>query len=387
MHKPTLIRSSTSATADDIAWMERALELAREGTALAHPNPMVGAVVVKDGEAVGRGYHRYDERDHAEILALREAGEKARGATLYVTLEPCCHTGRTGPCTKAIIAAGVRRVVAAMEDPNLEVAGQGFAELRTAGLHVTEGVEEDEAMRLNEDFACWIKTQLPFVTLKAALTLDGQIAMRPGQETSITGGPARDAGQRLRHAADAVLTGIGTVLADDPLLTDRTGLARRRKLLRVVVDSNLRITPDKKIVESSEEDVVVFTVQPCGTEKTRAIERAGVEVVSVPASEGHVELREVLRELGRRQVLNLLLEAGAELNGAAIAEGIVDKIVLFYAPKIMGTGGVPLAALPSSGFLKAPALSRLTLHGLGRDFAVEGYFRDVYGHNGTHWED
>jgi diaminohydroxyphosphoribosylaminopyrimidine deaminase/5-amino-6-(5-phosphoribosylamino)uracil reductase len=223
-----------------------------------------------------------------KLWRLREAGEKARGATLYVNLEPCCHTGRTGPCTKAIIAAGVRRVVAAMEDPNPEVAGQGFAELRTAGLHVTEGVEEDEAMRLNEDFACWIKTQLPFVTLKAALTLDGQIAMRPGHETAITDGPARDAGQRLRHAADAVLTGIGTVLADDPLLTDRTGLARRRKLLRVVVDSNLRITPDKKIVESAEEDVVVFTAQACGTgEKSRAIERAGVEVVSVPAREGH----------------------------------------------------------------------------------------------------
>jgi diaminohydroxyphosphoribosylaminopyrimidine deaminase/5-amino-6-(5-phosphoribosylamino)uracil reductase len=252
---------------------------------------------------------------------------------------------------------------------------------------VTEGIEQDEAMRLNEDFACWIKTQLPFVTLKAALTLDGQIAMKPGHETSITGGPARDAGQRMRHAADAVLTGIGTVLADDPLLTDRTGLARRRKLLRVVVDSNLRITPDKKIVESAEEDVVVFTAQSSSTEKSRAIERAGVEVVSLPAREGHVELREVLRELGRRQTLNLLLEAGAELNGAALAEGIVDKMVLFYAPKIMGTGGVPLAALPSSGFLNAPSLSRLTLHGLGRDFAVEGYFRDVYGHNGTHRED
>src|SRR6202142_667368 len=243
MPKPTLIRSSTSVSADDSGWMERALELAREGTALAHPNPMVGAVVVKDGEVVGRGYHRYDQLDHAEIVALREAGKDARGGTLYVNLEPCCHTGRTGPCTKAIIAAGVRRVVAAMEDPNPEVAGQGFAELRTAGLHVTEGIEEDEAMRLNEDFACWIKTQLPFVTLKAALTLDGQIAMKPGRETAITSGEAREAVQRMRHAADAILTGIGTVLADDPLLTDRTGLARRRKLLRVVVDSSLRITP------------------------------------------------------------------------------------------------------------------------------------------------
>ena len=384
MPKPTLIRSSTSASADDSTFMDRALELAREGTGLAHPNPMVGAVVVKNGEVIGRGYHVYDERDHAEIVALREAGKDARDATLYVNLEPCCHTGRTGPCTKAIIKAGIRRVVAAMEDPNPEVAGQGFAELRTAGLHVAEGVGEDEAMRLNEDFACWIKTRLPFVTLKAALTLDGQIAMKPGHETAITGGVAREAVQQMRHAADAVLTGIGTVLADDPLLTDRTGLPRRRKLLRVVVDSKLRMTPKAKIVQSAQDDVVVFTAQASNSGQSRAIEQAGVEVISVPAQKGHVELREVLRQLGRRQMLNLMIEAGAELNGAAIGEGIVDKMVLFYTPKIMGTGGVPLAQLPSSGFAKAPALSRLTLHGYGRDFAVEGYFRDVYRDNGTH---
>jgi diaminohydroxyphosphoribosylaminopyrimidine deaminase/5-amino-6-(5-phosphoribosylamino)uracil reductase len=361
--------------------MERTLDLAREGIGLAHPNPMVGAIVVKDGEVAGSGYHLYDERDHAEIVALRDAGENARGGTLYVNLEPCCHTGRTGPCTKAIIQAGIRRVVAAMQDPNPDVAGQGFAELRTAGLHVTEAIEENEAMLLNEDFACWIKTQLPFVTLKAALTLDGQIAMYPGHETAITEDAARQAAQRMRHAADAVLTGIGTILADDPLLTDRTGLARRRKLLRVVVDSKLRITPEAKIVQSAADDVVVFTAQASATEKSRAIERAGAEVVNVPAREGHVELREVLRELGQRRILNLLMEGGAELNGAAIGAGIVDKMVLFYAPKIMGTGGVPLATLPSSGFPNAPSLSRLTLRGFGRDFAVEGYFRDVYGDN------
>jgi diaminohydroxyphosphoribosylaminopyrimidine deaminase/5-amino-6-(5-phosphoribosylamino)uracil reductase len=364
--------------------MERALQLAREGTGLAHPNPMVGVVVVKDGEVVGRGYHLFDERDHAEIVALREAGHKARGATLYVNLEPCCHTGRTGPCTKAIIQAGVQRVVAAMPDPNPEVAGQGFAELRTAGLRVTEGVGEDEAVHLNEDYACWITTRLPFVTLKAALTLDGQIAMKPGHETAITKGAAREAAQQLRHAADAVVTGIGTVLADDPLLTDRTGRARRRKLLRVVLDSKLRITPKAKIVQSANDDVVVFTAQASNSAKRRAMERAGVEVVSVPAPRGRLELRGVLCDLGRRQILNLLIEAGAEVNGAAIGGGLVDKMVLFYAPKIMGTGGVPLAQMPSSGFPKAPLLSRLTLREYGRDFAVEGYFRDVYGHNGTH---
>jgi diaminohydroxyphosphoribosylaminopyrimidine deaminase/5-amino-6-(5-phosphoribosylamino)uracil reductase len=363
--------------------MERALELARDGIGLAHPNPVVGAVIVKNGVVVGRGYHVYDDRDHAEIVALRQAGREARGATLYVNLEPCCHTGRTGPCAKAIIDAGVRRVVAAMEDPNPRVAGQGFAELRTAGIHVTTGVEEEEALRLNEDFARWIRTGLPLVTLKAAVTLDGQIAMRAGHETAITDGAARQAVQRMRHAADALLTGIGTILADDPLLTDRTELPRRRKLLRVVVDSKLRLSAKSKFAQSADGDALVFTKQSSDSAKSRALERAGVEVVRVGADGKRADLKDVIRELGRRQILNLLIEAGSELNGAAIAGGFVDKMVLFYAPKIMGTGGVPLAQIPSSWFPKAPSLSRVTLHGFGRDFAVEGYFHDVYGDNGT----
>ena len=384
MPKPTLIHSSTDITSDDAAWMQRALELARDSVGLAHPNPVVGAVVVKEGRMIGRGSHLYDNRDHAEIVALRQAGEAARGSTLYVTLEPCCHTGRTGPCTNAIIEAGVQRVVAAMEDPNPEVAGQGFAALRNAGLQVTNGIEEDEAMHLNEDFACWIRTRLPFVTLKAALTLDGRIAMAPGHETPITGETVRQAVQRMRHAADAILTGVGTVLVDDPLLTDRSGLPRRRKLLRAVVDSKLGITSQAQLVQSAEKDVVVFTAETSDSGKRRELERAGVEVLSMAGRDGHIDLREVLRELGRRQILNLLLEAGAELNGAALAEGIVDKMVLFYTPKVMGVGGIPLAQLPSSGFAQAPGLSGLTLRELGGDFAVEGYFHDVYGHNGKH---
>ncbi|HVB59284.1 MAG TPA: bifunctional diaminohydroxyphosphoribosylaminopyrimidine deaminase/5-amino-6-(5-phosphoribosylamino)uracil reductase RibD [Candidatus Acidoferrales bacterium] len=383
MRKPTSIRSSTEVASDDSQWMERAIELAREGVGLAHPNPMVGAVVVKNGRAVGTGLHIYDERDHAEIAALRQAGKEARGATLYLNLEPCCHTGRTGPCTQTIIEAGVRRVVAAMEDPNLKVAGQGFAQLRNAGVQVTTGMGEEEAQRLNEDFARWIKTGLPFVTLKAGLTLDGQIAMRAGKETPITGEESREAVQRMRHAADGVLTGIGTILSDDPLLTDRTALRRRRKLLRAVADSRLRIPMKSKIVQSAEGDVVVFTAQRNDSPKARALRRAGVEVVRVRARGAHIDPGEVTRELGRRQILNLLLEAGAELNGAALTAGIVDKMVLFYAPKIMGTGGVPLARIPARLFPKARALSNLTLHGTGHDFAVEGYFHDVYRDHGT----
>ena len=227
--------SSISPVADHGYWITEAIELARKGMALAHPNPRVGAVVVRDGLKVGEGFHVYDQRDHAEIIALRQAGEQARGATLYVSLEPCCTTGRTGPCTKAIIAAGAARVYAAMEDPNPAVAGRGFDELRRAGIEVHAGIYEKFARETNEDFAKWIRTGLPFVTLKTALTLDGQISSRAGSATSITSEAAREAVQRARHAADALLTGIGTVLADDPRLTDRTGEPRRRPLLRAEI--------------------------------------------------------------------------------------------------------------------------------------------------------
>ncbi|MGC2419192.1 MAG: bifunctional diaminohydroxyphosphoribosylaminopyrimidine deaminase/5-amino-6-(5-phosphoribosylamino)uracil reductase RibD [Candidatus Acidiferrales bacterium] len=373
--------SSISAVADHGYWITEAIELARKGMALAHPNPRVGAVVVRDGVKVGEGFHIYDQRDHAEIVALRQAGEQARGATLYVNLEPCCTTGRTGPCTKAIIAAGVTRVYAAMEDPNPAVAGRGFDELRRAGIEVHAGIYEKFARETNEDFAKWIRTGLPFVTLKTALTLDGQISSRPGSTTSITSKASREAVQRARHAADALLTGIGTVLTDDPRLSDRTGEPRRRRLLRVVLDSRLRLPLKSKLVKSADEDVLVFTAQRQDSPKARALRRAGVEIAPVPARGGRVDLKAVLRELGKREMLNLLLEAGAELNGAALEAGIVDKMMLFYAPKIMGTGGVPMARISSRAFAKAPALTNLKLSSCGPDFVVEGYFHDVYGNH------
>jgi diaminohydroxyphosphoribosylaminopyrimidine deaminase / 5-amino-6-(5-phosphoribosylamino)uracil reductase len=358
--------------------MARALELAREGTALAHPNPLVGAVLVQGRRIVGEGFHEYDKLDHAEVVALKQAGEKARGATLYVTLEPCCTTGRTGPCTKAIIAAGITRVVAAMKDPNPKVAGRGFAELKRAGIKVDVGIGEDEARRTNEDFAKWIQTGFPFVTLKSALTLDGQIAERPGHSTLITGTAAHDASHQLRHTADAVITGVGTILADDPLFTDRTGEPRRRKLLRVVLDSQLRLPPRSRFVKSAEDDVLVFTTLQPESPKARALIKAGVQVARVATKNGHVDLHAVLAELGKRQILNVVLEAGAELNGAALKADIADKMVLFYAPKIMGTGGVPMAAIPSSWFSKSPTLTNISVKWYEPDFAVEGYFHDVY---------
>jgi diaminohydroxyphosphoribosylaminopyrimidine deaminase/5-amino-6-(5-phosphoribosylamino)uracil reductase len=367
----------------DESHLTRALTLAARGTALAHPNPRVGCVVLKNDKIIGEGFHSYDRLDHAEIVALKKAGKRARGGTLYVTLEPCCTTGRTGPCTNAIIAAGIKRVVAAMPDPNPAVAGRGLAQLRRAGIEVTVDIHEAAARELNEGFAKWIRTGLPFVTLKTALTLDGQIAARSGSTTWITSEASRDAVQHLRHEADALLTGIGTVLADNPRMSDRTGKPRRRKLLRAIIDSRLRLPLKSNLVKSADGDVAVFTLQPLDSPKALALQQAGVAVVRVPAKRGHVDLDAVLRDLGKHQILNVLLEAGAELNGAALEAGIVDKMILFYAPKIMGTGGVPMASIASKWFPKSQALTNITINRYGPDFCVQGYFHDVYGNHRT----
>jgi diaminohydroxyphosphoribosylaminopyrimidine deaminase/5-amino-6-(5-phosphoribosylamino)uracil reductase len=360
----------------DEFWMARALELARRGVGLTHPNPAVGAVIVKSGRAIGEGFHVYDRRDHAEIVALKQAGKKAKGATLYVTLEPCCHTGRTGPCTNALIASGIKRVVGAMRDPHSVVAGQGFQQLRRAGIEVTIGVAERDAQILNESFSRWIVSKRPLVTLKTALTLDGQIAQRAGSVTWITSPASRKEVQRIRHQSDALLTGIGTVLTDDPGLTDRSGLPRRRRLLRVVLDSKLRMPLHSDLVDSADRDLIIITSQPPDSKKARALISAGVEVIRLPTRRGRIDLRAVIQELGRREILSLLVEAGAELNGAILEAGLVDKMILFYAPKIMGIGGVPMARIDSRRFAKSPALSNLKLRHCGPDFVVEGYFHN-----------
>jgi diaminohydroxyphosphoribosylaminopyrimidine deaminase / 5-amino-6-(5-phosphoribosylamino)uracil reductase len=365
--------------------MQHALALARKGAGLASPNPMVGCVIVREGQIVGEGFHQYEWRDHAEIVALKTAGERARGATLYITLEPCNHTGRTGPCTEAIMAAGVQRVVAAMEDPNPVNSGRGFERLRAAGIEVFTGVCEEEARPLNEAFACWIKTKKPFVTLKSALTLDGQLALpRPGKVTGknsgkrgdwITSEESRTEVHRMRHASDALLTGIGTILADDPLLTDRSGLPRRKRLLRVVLDSKLRLSSKSRIVKTSDEDLLVFTGVPVNSAKGTKLQDAGVEVVRAKTKNGHIDLSSVLAELGRREILGVLLEAGPKMNGAALAAGVVHKLFLFYAPKIAGQNRVPLALAPN---LSLPPLYKVRTQQFGPDIALEAYLQDAY---------
>ena len=323
MLRLTRIRCSTNTVNNhDLHFMEHALDLARKGVGLASPNPTVGCVIVKDGAIVGDGFHQYAGRDHAEIVALQQAGEKARGATLYVTLEPCNHPGRTGPCTEAIIAAGISRVVAAMEDPNPKTRGSGFTRLRGAGIEVETGVLETEAEKLNEAFAYWITTHKPFVTLKSALTLDGQLSIPQARGSKkrewITSEESRAEVQRMRHASDALLTGIGTILVDDPLLTDRSGLPRRRRLLRVILDAKLRLAPKSRIVESAKNDLLVFTAVSLKSPKARKLQAAGVELISQSARAGKIDLNAVLKELGKREILSVLLEAGPQLNGAAL---------------------------------------------------------------------
>jgi diaminohydroxyphosphoribosylaminopyrimidine deaminase/5-amino-6-(5-phosphoribosylamino)uracil reductase len=363
--------------------MSRALELARRGVALASPNPIVGAVIVRAGRVISEGFHTYDGRKHAEIVALERAGTAARGATLYVNLEPCSHAGRTGPCSRAIIAAGIKRVVASIRDPNPLVAGSGFRELRGTGIEVDAGVAVAEARALNESFAKWIRTRLPFVTLKSAMTLDGKIAAARGQTTSITSSASREAVQQLRHASDAILTGIGTMLTDDPLLTDRTGLPRRRPLLRVVMDSRLRLPLRSALVRSARGDVLIFTRASPNSAKARALSRAGVEVVQLPVRGKKPDLRAALVELGKRGILSVLLEAGSELNGAALSAGIVDKMLLFIAPKIFGASDVAWARWPHRTRIAMRLLRSMACHQSGADILLEGYFSDVYGHHRT----
>jgi diaminohydroxyphosphoribosylaminopyrimidine deaminase/5-amino-6-(5-phosphoribosylamino)uracil reductase len=361
--------------AHDIRFMQHALDLARKGISLASPNPTVGCVIVKDGAIVGEGFHQYDWRDHAEIVALKQAREKAAGATLYVTLEPCNHTGRTGPCSDAIVAAGIARVVAAMEDPNPKTQGTGFARLRAAGIEVEAAVLESDAQQLNEGFICWITTHKPFVTLKSALTLDGQLALPKSRANKrhawITGEESRAEVHRMRHASDAVLTGIGTILADDPLLTDRSGLSRRRRLLRVVLDSKLRLSTKSRIVATADDDLLVFTATALKSAKAKNLQDAGVELVHAKSRAGKLDLRAVIDELARRDILSVLLESGPKLNAAALSAKLVNKLVLFYASKLAGQFTVPFAARLS------PSVSHLRIvsfRQFGPDLVIEAIF-------------
>jgi len=387
--------------------LRRALELARQGIGLASPNPCVGAVLADpQGNVVGTGTYTYDGVKHAEVLAL-EAGSKARGATLYINLEPHAHQGRTPPCTDALIAAGIRRVVACMADPNPKVSGLGFEKLRAAGVQVEVGGLEEEARQLNEGFARYIRHGTPLVTLKSAMSLDGKIAPAPGalqraepparsddtlaggfSGSWITGEAARAHVHELRHQNDALLVGVGTILADNPLLTDRSGRGRRRPLLRVLLDSHLRLPLDSRLVQSAaverSNDVLVFCVsngeRKSGGKKMQ-LEQLGIRVEMVAADpDGRPDLPAVLRRLGELEITSLMIEGGSTVNGSVLASNVVDKVFLYYAPKILGAGAVPfVSGAAFHGISPVAQVTHVRLHQFGEDFAVEGYLRDPYG--------
>jgi diaminohydroxyphosphoribosylaminopyrimidine deaminase/5-amino-6-(5-phosphoribosylamino)uracil reductase len=363
------------------AYMREALDLARKGRALASPNPMVGAVIVRGDEVVGRGFHTYAGLHHAEIIALTEAGDRAKGATLYINLEPCSHQGRTPPCADALIQAGVAKVVAAIGDPNKLVAGEGFAKLRAAGIKVEMSPDfAVEAEKLNEPFLHYMRTGRPLVTLKAAITLDGKISAPDDNRGWITSERARSHVQELRHESDAIVTGIGTVLADDCLLTDRTGDPRSRPLLRIVMDSQLRLPVDSKMVRSAQGDVLVVTTTAGNAERRKVLESRGVQVLVMDGPGGRADMRSLIEWLGRQHYLSLMIEAGAKLNWTALEAGVVDRVFFYYGPKILGG----LEALPLAGGIgrrrRADAIrvNKVTLHPIPPDeFAVEGYL-DVH---------
>ena len=376
--------------------LHRALELARQGIGLASPSPYVGAVITDPhGNVVGTGTYTYDGVKHAEILALEQAGPKARGGTLYINLEPHGHQSRTPPCTDALIKAGIHRVIASMPDPNPKVSGRGFEQLRAAGVHVQVGRLEDQARRLNEAFARYIRHQTPLVTLKAAMTLDGKIAPPPvevlQQSTGtpaggwITSDVARTHVQQLRHEHDALLVGAGTILSDNPLLTDRSGKPRRRPLIRIILDSRLRLPLDSRLVKDVEanrkDDVLVFCSSGDDQKKAQ-LGQIGICIETVPAFEadGRPDLPAILRRLGELEITSVMIEGGATVNWAALAANVVDKVFLYYAPKILaGTGSIPFAA--GAGFRhmsQAAQVKHVHLHRFGEDFAVEGYVRDPY---------
>ena len=364
---------------EESRYLGEALELAYQGRALASPNPMVGAVLVKEGEIVGRCFHTYEGVKHAEILALEQAGPRARGSTLYINLEPCSHQGRTSPCVEALMAAGVARVVAPLEDPNPQVAGAGFARLAAAGVRVERTPEfEAQARRLNEAFFHFIRTGTPLVTLKTATTLDGKISAPDDNTGWITSQLARAHVQQVRHDHDAILTGIGTALADDCLLTDRTGLPRRLSLLRLVVDSQLRLPLRSRLVQSFQNDLVVATTSAASARRRDALTALGIPVLTFDGPDGRVDLAALVRWLGSQQKISLMMEAGAKLNWAAFEAGVVDKVLFYYAPKILGgLDSLPLAAGPG----RRSRSSAIVLHDLRTfpvapdEFAVEAYVR------------
>ena len=363
----------------DDEYMAQTIQLALRGRGLTSPNPMVGAILVSDGKIVGRGFHRYDQRKHAEVWALENAKEKTIGTTLYVNLEPCCHTGRTEPCCNQIINSGIVHVVAAMKDPNPVVAGKGLKRLMEAGIKVTLGIMEREAQNLNEAYSKYIVRRQPFVTVKAGVTIDGKIAPEKGPHQWITGLESRHWAHQLRLATDSILVGIGTILQDNPRLTDRSGQKRHRPLIRVILDSKLRLPLDSNLVHSLKDgDTIIFCSEERNLDRHKELEDRGIQIIPVTRTAQGIPLKMVLNELGQRQLTSLLIEGGSEINFNALQSKIIDKLICFVAPKILG-GPAGIRLFGGQGFAtleEAPSLFFSKTQKLGHDLMIEAYFCD-----------
>lgn len=362
---------------EDERYMAMALALARKGAGLTSPNPMVGAIVERDGKISGKGYHEGPGKPHAEVIAIRETAGKVAGSTLYTNLEPCCHTDkRTPPCTKEIIRAGIKRVVIAMEDPNPAVNGRGIQELTSAGIEVSTGILAEKARRLNESYIKYITTNRPFVILKVASSLDGKIALPSGESKWITGEKSRHYVQQLRSGIDAIMTGIGTVLKDDPTLNVRIRNRRRRQPARIVVDTTLKIPLESKIVRTAgEQDTVIVTTRQASPERIEKLKNKGIKIMVIDSGEnGKIKLTSLIDMLGKSGITSLMIEGGKGLITSSLAEGIVDKLIIMYSPMIMGgedsidmVEGDPPPSLDKALFLEDIAVRRM-----GRDIVVEG---------------
>ena len=360
---------------DDKKFMKQALRLAEKGSGLSSPNPSVGCVIVNDGAIVGRGYHEYAGRDHAEIVALREAGDAAHGATAYVTLEPCSHHGRTGPCVDRLVQAGVRRIVIPLADPNSRVAGRGIEKLRKAGLIVDVGLLADEAGKIIETFACHITTGLPLVVAKAGMSLDGKIGTGFPEGRHITSPEGLEFGQSLRLKMDAILVGVDTVLADDPELTYRGRTPKGRPLTRVVLDSALRTPPSARLFEDRKTPVLLFCAENASEARKTALETAGAEIVTVREHGGKIDLAKVLRDLGNRDILGVLIEGGSCVHGSFLARNLVDVFYFIVAPMVLG-GTEAIPVIGGRGYESTAAAPKFRIrrrYQTGPDFVIEAY--------------
>ncbi|HQA08446.1 MAG TPA: bifunctional diaminohydroxyphosphoribosylaminopyrimidine deaminase/5-amino-6-(5-phosphoribosylamino)uracil reductase RibD [Syntrophomonadaceae bacterium] len=363
---------------DDHHYMQRALQLAALGLGRTSPNPVVGAVIVKNGIIVGEGYHQKAGTPHAEIHALRQAGEQARGADIYVTLEPCSHYGRTPPCVNALIEAGIKRVVAAVLDPNPLVAGQGIEILNNAGIETKVGVLEEPARRLNEAFFKFITTNRPFVALKTAITLDGKIATRKGNSRWITSPEARRYVHQLRNRYDAIMAGIGTVLADDPMLNTRLDDPTARDPVRIIVDGQLDLPLDSQIANTSrKQTTLVYTSRNADRGREKALKQKGLEVIRIDGTQNNLDLSQVMDDLGKRGMISVLVEGGAGLNASLLEQKLVDKLYWFIAPKIIGGSQAPgpVGGSGAASMDEAILLHDIQQQQIGDDLLIEAYTR------------